>query len=120
MWIEMKAMDLYAFPSTPPPSFFRSPLPSPLSLITPNRQVKQCTRTTDKYLKHVYLLNDNGVEMQLHFGSLDDTLINSAFGYEAENSYLLLLTDSMRTILQCHFQLSGKNLSHAFICKKSL
>ena len=45
------------------------------------------------------MLDDNGVQAKLHFSSLHDALLNSILGDEAEHTHLLLLTDSVSTIL---------------------
>ena len=44
------------------------------------------------------LLYDDIVEAQLDFGALDDALLGSVFGDEAEDAHLLLLADAMRAV----------------------
>ena len=46
------------------------------------------------------LLNDDVVETQLHVGALHNALFHRVLRHQAEDVHLLLLPDTMRTILQ--------------------
>lgn len=50
------------------------------------------------------LLDDDGVQAQLHLGPLHDPLLHCVFCDEAEDSHLLLLTDPVGSVLR-----SGEN-----------
>lgn len=46
------------------------------------------------------LLNDDGVQAQLHLGPLHDPLLHCVLRDEAENSHLLLLTNPVGSVLR--------------------
>ena len=51
------------------------------------------------------LLNDQGVQAQLHFGALDNALLNRALGNQAEHAHLLLLANAVRSVLRLQIHL---------------
>lgn len=53
-----------------------------------------------KYANESTLLDDNRVQAQFHFSSLHNALLNSVLSDEAEHAHLLLLTNSVSTILE--------------------
>lgn len=55
------------------------------------------------------LLNDDRVETKLHLSTFDDALFHGIFRNEAEDANLLLLTDTMGTVLQVISTLSRSN-----------
>lgn len=51
------------------------------------------------FVQQATLLDDQLVEAQFHFGLLNDLLLHCVVGDEAEDTHLLRLTDTMRSIL---------------------
>ena len=49
---------------------------------------------------HTYLLYDHSIKPELKFGAFDDSLLNGALGDETEDADLLLLPNTMRSVLR--------------------
>lgn len=47
------------------------------------------------------LLNDDGVQPQLHLGPLHNPLLHRVFSDETEDAHLLLLTNPVGSVLKC-------------------
>lgn len=64
-------------------------------------RVSQRSRFYEQDLKEgVTLLDDDGVQAQLHLGPLHNPLLHRVFSDEAEDAHLLLLTDPVRSVLK--------------------
>lgn len=48
----------------------------------------------------VTLLDDDGVQAKFHLGPLHNPLLHCVFSDETEDAYLLLLTDSVSSVLK--------------------
>lgn len=51
------------------------------------------------FVSRLTLLNDNGVQAELHFCTLHNSFLNCIFRDESEHAHLFLLTNPVGTIL---------------------
>lgn len=54
------------------------------------------------------LLNDDGVQSQLHLGPLHNPLLHRVFSDETEDAHLLLLTNPVGSVLKCPKSKTGQ------------